>query len=224
MNLAYYPIQKQSIMKKRSVFSKVLLILAIDFGLRLFFSCDPARSVDIKLSYNKIDVTGVDNSGQFLNPNSNTDTMYADAVALRLCLSDSLQPGHYYSSRSIMRELFSFQSTYAIPVTENYIPQISVENIRIKTLTNIDNDIQAGDDITDYFLYVPYDYYTDSLYQDLNKAITRLNSIQCKPWGEVILILRKTVQNTNARFEVSVALDNGETLSYTTELFNIIEP
>ena len=210
-------------MKKKSTFSKVLLILAIDFGLRMVFSCVPVRPVEIDFNYNKIDVVGIDNSGQYLNPNNAIDTMYADAVALSLSLCDSLQYG-VYSSRNIMQELFSFQSSYAMTVPENYIPQNSVESIHIKTLLDINNDIRAGDDITDYFLYVSCDNYTYGLYQDLDKGIDKFNSIQSAPGSGIVLVLKKTVQNTNARFEVSVALDNGDTLTYTTELFNIIEP
>ncbi len=217
------PTKKHSVMKKKSTFSKVLLILAIDFTLRLVFSCVPTRPVEIDFNYNKINVTGIDNSGQYLNPNNAIDTMYANALALKLTLSDSLQYG-VYASRNIMQELFSFQSSYAMTVPENYIPQNSVESIHIKTLLDINNDIRAGDDITDYFLYVSYDNYTYGLYQDLDKGIDKLNSIQSAPRCDLVLVLRKSVQNTNVRFEVSVALDNGDTLSYTTELFNIIEP
>lgn len=209
-------------MKKTSNFSKILLFLAIDFGLRLVFSCNPPPPEEINFNYNKIDVVGVDNSGQYLNANNAVDTMYADAVALKLTLSDTtFYPSAY--SQNILQELFSFQSAYATSVARNFIPLEKVESIQIKTLMDINNDIKAGDDITNHFLYASADN-TSGLYQDLGQGIEQLNSIQSDTKSDIVLILNKTVENTNARFEVKLTLDNGTILSCTTELFTIIEP
>lgn len=208
-------------MKKTSNFSKILLFLVIDFGLRLVFSCNPPPPEEINFNYNKIDVVGVDNSGQYLNANNAVDTMYAGAVALKLSLSDTtFYPTAYY--QNIVQELFSFQSAYATSVARNFIPLEKVESIQIKTLMDINPDIKAGDDVTEHFLYASNDNF--SLYQDLGQGIEQLNSVQSDTKSDIVLILNKTVQNTSARFEVKLTLDNGTTLSCTTELFTIIEP
>jgi hypothetical protein len=62
------------------------------------------------------------------------------------------------------------------------------------------------------------------LYHNLSQGISWLNDIQSYyEGGSIILILKASVKNTNAHFEITVTLDNGIELLGTTKIFTIIE-
>lgn len=207
--------------KEKTLFPKVLIIFALAVGFKLFFSCTPESQDPMDLNYNKISVVGIDNSGQYLEYYSSTDTLYSDAVTLKLTLTDT---ANRFASLFLpnLKQVFSFQTLQADDVDPVFIPVNKVVDINIKTLMDINDSIKAGADITEYFLYsIGGDF---QLYQNLTQGISSLNGI--KSFNEnssIILILKTSIENTNAQFEVEVALDNGDKLKTSTVIFDIIK-
>ncbi len=205
--------------KKIILIPKVIIVLTLGFGIKLFFSCTPQDPIEI--NYNNISVIGIDNSDMYLDYYNTTDTIYSDAVALKLTLSDT---SIFYASLFYQNliQTFSFQTLKADQIDPSYIPKNKVVDIRVKTILDINDSIKAGDDISESILYASIDNF--DLYHNLCQGILWLNGIQSYyERSTIILVLKTSVKNTNARFEVKVTLDNGIELIGTTEIFTIIE-
>lgn len=206
---------------KVTLFPKVLILLTLGFGIKLFFSCTTYSQDPIEIDYNYISVIGIDNSDKYMADYSDIDTIYSDAVALKLTLSDTSK---YYTALSLpnLLQVFSFQNLKADDIVISYVPRNKVTDIKIKTLLDINDDLKAGDDISEFILCESRDSF--NLYHNLNHGISWLNEIQShNKEGSIILVLKASVKNTNAHFEITVTLDNGIELLGTTEIFTIIE-
>jgi len=207
--------------KNGTLIPKVLIILTLSFGFKLFFSCTPYSQDPIEIDYNYISVIGIDNSDRFLANYSDIDTLFSNAVALKLTLSDTTK---YYAASFLpnLLEAFSFQTLKADDIDPSYVPRNKVTDIKIKTLLDINDDLKAGDDISEYIFCAPREDF--DLYHNLSYGISRLNDIQSYyERGSIILVLNVSVKNTNSQFEITVTLDNGIELLGTTEIFTIIE-
>ena len=200
---------------------KVIILLTLGFVLRLFFSCTPYSQDPIEINYNSISLVGIDNSDIHLGYYSTIDTIYSDAVALKLTLSDT---SNFYAT-SFYQDLiqtFSFQTLKADDIDPSYIPRNKVIDISVKTMFDINDSLNAGDDISEYVLTASRDDF--DLYHNLNQGVLWLNGIQSYyESSSIILILKTSVENTTAQFEVIVTLDNGNKLIGMTEIFTIIE-
>ena len=206
---------------KVTLIPKVLIILTLSFGIKLFFSCTPYSQDPIEIDYNHISVIGIDNSDRYMDNYTAIDTMYSDAVALKLTLSDTSM---YYAAlfSSNLLEAFSFQTLKADDIDPSYIPRNKVIDIKIKTLLDLNDTLKAGDDISEYILCASRDDF--DLYHNLSLGISWLNDIQSYyEGGSIILLLKASVKNANAHFEITVTLDNGIELLGTTDIFTIIE-
>lgn len=184
------------------------------FFLKIFFSCTPPAPFD--MTYSTINLEVMDNSGHVYDRN-NSDTIYSDAVSIELSLSDSSM---YYASNTIKAaELFSFESAYAWSPDFTYQPVHLVHDIQVFTEFDIDDTFKAGDNITDSILYLEKPSY--SLYVTKDKAITYFNGLQWEPGCSVMMYLKLSVKNTQARFRVVVSLDDGSKLIETTDIYSI---
>lgn len=201
---------------------KVWLLLVLGFGVNLFFSCVPTEY--IKINYNKISLTGVDNSGKYLLDNP-TSTIHASALALNIKLSDTTYFNETYSLNHLINSL-SFNKAQAFqPADPVYIPTAKIIDVNVKTILKINDNINPNDDITEHILYSFGGSY--NLYYNLNKETEKItpkfenSNYNNSPSNSIFLILKPTIENTNAQFEVKITLDNGTELIATTELFNI---
>lgn len=206
---------------KASLIPKVIIILTLGFGLKLFFSCTPNSQDPIKINYNHLSVTGIDNSGRYLNNHTAMDTIFSEALALKLLLSDTARLFTALLSPNCMRAL-SFQTLKADDIAPSYIPRNKVIDIKIKTLFDIDDALKAGDDVSEYFLCASSNDF--DLYHQLGYGISRLNDVQSfYEGGSIILILKESIKNTHAQFEVKIFLDDDSELLGTSGIFTIIE-
>ncbi len=212
--------KKEKKRKKSTLIPKVFILLSLGFGINLFFSCRPYHRDPIEMNYNTISVLGIDNSERFLDYYNTTDTVYSEAVALKLTLSDSLI---YYAASSFpkVKQMFTFQTLQADEIAPSYIPKNKVVDIQINTLLDINESLKAGDDISEHMLYTTGENF--DLYYNSDKGISCLNGIQSYyEESFIILVLNTSIENTKAQFEVKVTLDNGNELVDTTNLFTII--
>jgi len=162
---------------------------------------------------------GIDNSGKFLQVYSNIDTMYSEAVAIKLTLFDSLYfPSTDYYAGAL--KSLGITPASALSVYYTFKPLFRVEQIRITTLLDMAPDVKAGDDITDHFVFSTGNSF--ALYKTYNQALSTFNSEQPYPYAWVVLILKKRVQAPNAQFRVSVSLENGDILEANTNIYTIM--
>ena len=202
-----------------SLAAKVLLILLATSSLRIFFSCTPPPPSD--MTYNTIQLSGVDNSDRHMGRNAEVDTLYAGAVALRLTLSDST---HLYAKLPDQpAQMFAFKQAMAFsPVEPTFLPTVRVTEIKTFTLFDINGQINAGDDVSDHMVF---DGGSDfELYQTTSSAIDALNRTQIGASGSVIMVLKDVVEGSNAQFRVEVTFEDGSQLIATTNLFTLIKP
>lgn len=207
--------------KEITIIPKVIIWLTLGFGIKLCFSCTPHPQNPIEIDYNDISVIGIDNSDRYLNNSSAIDTLYSDAVALRLSLSDT---SNYYAASFFpaLRETFSFPTLKANDINPSYLPRNKVVDIKIKTLLDINDALKAGDDVSEHISCASGGDF--DLYQNLSRGITWLNDTRSYyESSTIVLVLKASVKNTNAQFEVKVTLDNGNELLGTTKIFTIIE-
>ncbi len=203
---------------KHSLFLKIALILLVGLAFRVFVSCTPPPP--ITMDYNMAKVVGIDNSGRYMPRFNSVDTMYSDAVAFNLVLYDSAFLYDVFVANN-PRGFFAFSKANALSIAENFKPLNKVDQLKIKTLFDIDSDIKAGDDVTGLMLYAGSDF---DLYKGLDYAISKLNGEQYEPRGTVQLVFTKPVRNTMAGFRVDITLDNGRQIICFSETFTIITP
>ncbi|MDD2565080.1 MAG: hypothetical protein PHU27_12775 [Salinivirgaceae bacterium] len=201
---------------KPSLLMRVMILLFLSFGMKLFFSCTPPPPVDI--FYNSVRLIGIDNSGQFMRSYENIDTIYSNAMALKLTILDTSY--NYYASLNGIMKSLSFSTAMALSINEAFNPVNKVVQIKVQTLFDVDDDIKAGDDISIHILYA--DGYDFELYESVNSAISRLNGTQNMPGGTVEMVFEKSIKNTKAQFYVEITLDNGQVLSCVSDTFTII--
>jgi hypothetical protein len=182
--------------------------------MKIFFSCDPPEPLD--MTYSTISLEVMDNSGHLYDRNY-SDTLYSDAVSIKLSLSDSSM--YYVSNTFKAAELFSFESAHAWSPNYTYQPVHLIQDISVYTEFDLDDTFKAGDIISDSILYSKE--YSWSLYVAKDKAIGFFNSIQGEPNCSVMMYLKSSVKNTQARFRVVVSLDDGSKLIETTGLYSI---
>ena len=201
----------------KSLPTKVLIVFILGFGLKLFFSCTPPSPIE--MHYNSINIIGIDNSDRFIDKYTSVDTMYSGAVALKLSLFDSTYNYYAFNFYKVFKSL-SFTPAMALTIDESFIPVNKVEQLRIITLFDIDENVKAGDDISNLIVY---DAGSDfELYQNLNYAIATLNRTQATAGSSIVMVLRTSIENTKAQFGVKITLDNGYDLSFITDMFTII--
>ena len=122
---------------------------------------------------------------------------------------------------SNLMQTFSFQTARAYDIEPSYIPLNKVVDIKVKTLIDINESLKAGDDISEHILCSSRDDF--DMYHNLSQGISWLDDIQSRhKSSSIILVLKTSIKNTNAQFEVKVTLDNGNELFGTTVIFTII--
>lgn len=219
MNFTATMLKKEK--KKKTVpIPKVISLLAVGFGFKLLFSCTLFSDSLTEITYNSASIEGIENSGMFMEFYSTTDTLYSEAVALKLTLSDS----SVFYAASCYRDIiqgFSFRAAHATSIVQTFVPVHKVEGIKVKTLLDMNDSIKAGDDISAHILCSQGNSYR--MYSKLNQGISWLNDAQSEESGSIVLVLKTAVKNTNARFEVAITLDSGDELLCTTNLFTIID-
>jgi len=201
---------------RSSIYTKATVILFFCFFMKVLHSCREPEPLDMQ--YNRITLEMFDNSG---HPHYRTpsDTLYSDAVAFQMNLSDSGL--YYYQSKTIQTAaLLSFEPAYGFSPNISYQPVQLVKDIRVFTVFDMNDTFRAWDDITDSILYA-FDY-GFGMYQLKENAIKFANGLQHEPSCVLKLFLKSSVHNTRVRLSVEVTLDNGTILSGTTEEYPVI--
>ena len=203
-------------MKRKS--TRVLLLFLLVFFVRVVFSCHPLESEPEDFSFNSLEVHAVDNSGRYLREFDYVDTMYAEAVALKIDLSDTSFFG-LAGIPTLNISSFSFPSLLATSKVLRFAPVAEVDDIQVITMMNLNQDIKAGADIS---VHVLCSFDSFDLYSPMNTGIKYLNEVREYPSASLVLVLKEKVENTKARFKVFVKLEDKRCLEYLTEEFIIL--
>ncbi|HPW67032.1 MAG TPA: hypothetical protein PLY32_03390 [Salinivirgaceae bacterium] len=196
---------------------KVIFVLTLGFSVKLFVSCFPPNTID--MHFNKIEIYGIDNSG-IRACGHMVDTMYASAVAFKLNLMDTTQ-GYYSHKSNYALSSLSFAPAMAFTVDRRFIPVNKVAQIKITTLLDIDENIKAGEDITNLILFGGDNF---ELYHNVNSAISTLNKEQSAANSSIVMVLSISAKNPTLQLNVQVTLDNNSVLSADTDVITILNP
>lgn len=209
-------------MKKTRLLTKTAFVVLLTLVVTVFCSCtliyeELFKGKTYDIDFNQIVINSVARADWYATYSYPVDTMSYDAVALRLLLSDSITP-YYAPSPSDTTQEHS-GSLLKTKVSRYYEPRNKVVGMKIRTLYPINTTLHAGDDITEQFQYVASQnrslHNTWEAFEELNQAKERAHN--------VVFVLNKNIENTEAQFEITVALDNGVELVGTTERFVIAQ-
>lgn len=205
--------------KTHSRHGKVLIVISCWIIIKILMSCNPPPPIDFR--YNSIKIEGINNNSEYIGDNI-TDTIYAAALCLKLSLFDSAQ---YYAQSNFKANvpLFSFKKAMAMEYADSYIPEIKLASIKVVSIYNINNEIEAGDDVTDIFLFTDKRF-SSVLYNYQEWAISGFNEAHSNPGSFIFMVLKVPVENSKAQFYIEVQFEDGSTLSDTTNTFQIITP
>ena len=204
---------------RTTLLTKIIVVLMLGFSIRLFFSCTPPPPIE--MHFNSIKIIGVNNSDRFSYSYTSVDTMYSSAVAFKLTLFDSTYNYYAFNFRKTLKSL-SFTPAMAFSIDESFFPVNKVEQIKITTLFDIDDNIKAGEDITNLILFERGNSF--ELYQNLNSAISTLNKTQPTASSSIVLVLSTSAKKTTLQLNVQITIDNGTVLSTNTDVITIINP
>jgi hypothetical protein len=197
--------------------TKIAILVSIWFSVKLVISCTPTASLNMQ--YNAMRIEAVNNSGAYLQ-SLPIDTMHANAVALKLTLSDSTFHRNFALHNSTFPSL-GFSQAMATTINESFKPTNQIEKITVITMFDINEQIKAGDDITAHIVYCTGNSF--QLYMNENDAIASLNNYQSYPLGVIYLILKSKIHLTIAQFKVVITFTDQTDLSSISETFTIIQ-
>ncbi|MBK6345288.1 MAG: hypothetical protein IPF68_05020 [Bacteroidales bacterium] len=204
------------------IFKKAILILAIFFILRIIPGCCDCDESTIPFNFNSIDIINLDNSGEWA-VTTNSDTMKPGAVAFEVALFDSL--GYFYAAGPSLNSIgFGQAKAMRCDCSMPFSANQSLKSIRITSLYALTPEIDAGSEVSGYFVGRPTNNSsTGALY-------TSLESICGQTIGKTYydsgvesfgLFLTVPVENDCARFAVSIKLSDNTILTDTTRLIFI---
>ena len=207
------------------IFKKVLLILLFANILRIIPGCCKCDEDLGYMSFNRMDIKNIDNSGEWAMT-SFRDTMPAAAVAFEIALFDSL--GYYYYSsipelKSIgINTAMAMKCDCAFPLQANY----HLTSIKISTIFSLSGEIEAGADVTSLFVGRSSGNSSsgNSVYQSLPSIIRQTEGKIYYDGGveSFHIFLQPEVENTSARFVIDITLSDNSIFSDTTNLIQIL--
>ncbi len=205
-------------MIKTGIFFKATLLVILFTALRIFNSCTPPPPIG--MDFNTVNAFGVDHSGKYTNPNTVADSMYSEAVAISVTISDSTLWFRSYSSVNTRISTFSLTEAKASDYTPYFYSETKVVDMAFHTIYDIDETIKAGDRIDEHIYFSGER--TALYHQDKNRVIESFKGYHNAPYCSALLIFRPKVQNNKLQFKIDITLEDGRTLTCLTNTVKII--
>lgn len=197
-----------------NLITRSLLLLSLLFAARIIHSCscpDNPHYFDFDL----LTISNLDNSNDYLRSNQ-TDTMFSASVAFEISISGS----RVFAQNHKSNFGFGFSEATAMePCPIRFVPNQHITNITIRTLEAISSAIPQNTDVTNLFLgLIPYNSSSGYMYESIADLISKVNqqSLFDDPTSTFHLFCKENIQNEKARFEVTVHLSDGRTLTAIT--------
>ncbi len=202
---------------------RVILLISLGFILKAATSCIDPAEWDFELSFNKITITNLDNSGVYPTE-TDSDIMYATAVAFTVTLSDETilasgvnRPSNY--------SFTGFIPASAISPEPRYYPINRITGISIVTLEAMSPEIPAGTDVTGLFAACVPGFNTPAfLYIDSGELLAAIDRdyYSGEPSVTFQLFCKQDIASNTAQFVITVTLSDESTLSATTGLLTLL--
>ena len=162
----------------------------------------------------------MDNAGLYLQQSVN-DTMYSEAVAFRISVSDTSGMIGLAAKKYVEIGISSCMANEPEP---SFKPAQMIENINVVSLFDISDSVKANTDVTAFFCYNTDDYSGSG---DLYLTWDQLAEIIAgRSYDNQMLsfdlFLKESVMAENSQFIISLSLSDGRTLQDTTALITII--
>lgn len=202
-----------------------IFIIQLLFSLLFTFHGCVCSEPAVLFNIDSISIRNIDNSGTHAFV-TESNTMHSCAVAFSVKLADKNQDAYYYRSQgqAIGGTGFSTALATSIDCYPVYVAKQRVVNVSVITLHNINSAIQSGSNVTDLFL-ARSETDNRAMYSTIGNVLTQLNSQSfSRPAFDFNLFLKVPVNNSIARFVLSVSLSDGTHLCDTTNLITIIPP
>jgi hypothetical protein len=205
----------------RSVHKTLTLIILL-FLIRLTLSCCRCPELTADFQFNSITIVNLDNSLWEAQP-TDQNVMSAAAVAFEISLADSSfipKPevaGGWSPGFTTARAMEDCWCPY------HFFPEHEITKFSVITLHGFSQDVPAGSDIADSFLW---QIRWNHLYRSVDSLLSELN----RPfYGDLFpektyqLFCSDSVQNDSLQLVFQFHFANGELLSDTTHVISIIE-
>ncbi|RLD55973.1 MAG: hypothetical protein DRJ01_15910 [Bacteroidetes bacterium] len=204
------------------------LINAISFLIliniiKLFSGCGPCdcNIAPGTFDFTQIKTENINNAGRW-HSITESDTLKAAAVAFKISVSgnDTLLSAYHISSFGFSQAC-AFECYCPIPFKPNQL----IEDISIKTIYDLSDDMPAGSDITNFFVGYTDNYSntSDKLYLSIDEILNKINPDMLYDTQTVSfqVYLKKEITVQKAQFLFSITLSDGRVLSDTTSLITI---
>ena len=205
------------------LFNKIFILFVSITFLRLAVSCCNCESDFYSFDYSSVVIHNIDNSGRWSKPITNNE-MSAASIAFEVQIIGT-KPVSASSSR-IKINGFKTLSAQNCECDDQYVPNQTISDIRIRTLNDINSDYCCNDDVTNLFVANTCVSCEDigSFYITIDELKKRINpeGLYESPTNKFLIYLKKTVENDKAQFEVEIDFSDGRSIVTQTNLITII--
>lgn len=204
---------------------KFLFCLVSLFLIRLMISCCPCEIEPILLNLNTLTISNLDNSSDVHDPPrlSQSDSMYSNAVAFEVVLSDSTYENEYDEFALAIRNL-GFKSALAFwcDCNQPYAPNQKVKKISIVSLFELLPGQGKGCDVSDWFVALPS---ANRLYSGIDQLYELINTELVQNFAGIRfqLFCKEDLKTPQAQFAITAELTDGTLLTAHTQLIRIIQ-
>lgn len=204
---------------------KSFIIMLVAFVVQTISACCECDVQSVEFTFSDMQIKNLNNTrGQTEFQESNL--MYKEAVAFHITVLGNDDPQDQQAR--LYFPFFSMNKAYATSCycpTEYYTSN-KINEIKIKTLLDINSEYPANSTVTDLFYGSGENWYSpDYLYEPLSTLQHKLETTySTNNFVEFAIFMNTPVENNTAQFEITIILERGETIVQTTDLIEIIEP
>lgn len=194
-----------------------------------WFNCNCTDDT-LYFSLNTAETENIDNSSTYPF-NTEIDVMHAAAVAFRITLRDSSETDYNFYYATILeknrpRAGFGIQhaNAWSCDCPIYFMPSETVTRFEIITTFDINQQLRAGEDVSNFFLAETRNFPMDGLYATIDEVISFLYaSPTVYATVDFNIFLQPRVENTIAEFTINVYLSNGKVLTAKTDNISIVD-
>ncbi|HAH56508.1 MAG: DUF5034 domain-containing protein [Lentimicrobium sp.] len=206
---------------------KKMLFIALLFNvIQIIPACGDCDVLPTYFDFTTLEIQNLDNSGEWVMP-ATADSMHPAAIAFELTIFDSLRYYRHFTKTEVIYTV-GYKSSFALSddCSQPLIANHYLTAIQITTLYDVNDDIHAGDDVTDFFVGQLRSNTSpvSGVYVWLDAIIAQTeNKIYYDSGVEAFgIYLKPEVEMPIAQFEITLTFSDGSILSDTTSLIHII--
>lgn len=192
------------------LYYRVIVLLTLGFGVKFLVSCIPCSEYDF--DYNSAHLTPFNNFYIDHALSKDTTSFYPEAIAFKMTVEDSIY--NYYDYGCLFKEIFDFPTVQATSPCYHYNPKRKLVDVKFYTDYDINSDLTAGSDISDYVLLDSYSH--GRLYIESSYLPSFMNRTQGSYQFVLDLFIKPKVENESFRMKVKMEFEDGSILEVST--------